>query len=91
MRGAVRYPTALLRAAEVPAVARDRLQAQLYPDDTYDLTPGSFADVDPTVAEPGMVWGASKAYAHIQRHGRPASPERHDRPAWPERHGGSRS
>ena len=72
VRGAVRYPTDVLRAANVPPVARDRIQAELHPDDIYDLTPARFADIDPDLAEPGMLWGAAKAYAHIQRHGRPA-------------------
>ena len=90
VRGAVRYPTAILREAGVPPVERDRLQAELHPEDVYDLAPASFADVDPTVAEPGMVWGASKAYAHIRRHAGPEGPERGG-PAWPERNGGARS
>jgi hypothetical protein len=69
LRAAVRYPTEVLQAAGVPPVHRDRVQAELLPDDVYDLTPASFADVDPSLAEPGMLWGAAKAYAHIKRHG----------------------
>jgi hypothetical protein len=69
LRGAVRYPTAVLEEAGVPHVLRDRIQEQLLPDDVYDLAPATFADVDPSLAEPGMVWGAAKAFAHLQRHG----------------------
>ncbi len=68
LRDAVRYPTAVLRAAGVPEVDRDPVQARLLPDDPYDLSPGTFADVDPALAEPGMVWGAAKALAHRRRH-----------------------
>ncbi|MDQ2825886.1 MAG: hypothetical protein M3Y04_02780, partial [Actinomycetota bacterium] len=68
LRGAVRYPTAVLRAAGVAEVERDPIQARLLPDDPYDLSPATFADVDPSLAEPGMVWGAAKALAHRRRH-----------------------
>jgi hypothetical protein len=72
LRAAVRFPTSVLEEAGVPHVARDEVQERLLPDDVYDLAPASFADVDPMLAEPGLVWGAAKAYAHIQRHGRSA-------------------
>ncbi len=68
LRTAVRYPTEVLRAAGVPPVERDPIQTRLLPDDLYDLSPASFADVDPALAEPGMVWGAAKALAHRRRH-----------------------
>jgi len=69
LRGAVRYPTEVLRAAGVPPARRDRVQEQLFPDDVYDLSPASFADVDPSLFEPGLRWGAAKAFVHKQRHG----------------------
>jgi len=68
LRGAVRYPTEVLRAAGVPPVERDPIQERLLPDDVYDLSPATFADVDPALAEPGMLWGAAKALAHRRRH-----------------------
>jgi uncharacterized protein (DUF1800 family) len=68
LRAAVRYPTGVLEAAGVAPVERDPIQARLLPDDLYDLSPASFADVDPSLAEPGMVWGAAKALAHRRRH-----------------------
>ena len=68
LRGAVRYPTEVLRDADVAPVERDPVQVRLLPDDLYDLSPASFADVDPALAEPGMVWGAAKALAHRRRH-----------------------
>ena len=69
LRGAVRYPTEVLRAAGVPPVERDRFSEERFPDDDYDLSPASFADVDPSLHEPGIAWGAAKAMAHKQRHG----------------------
>lgn len=68
LRGAVRYPTAVLRDAGVPPVRRDEQQERLFPDDVYDLAPATFADVDPALAEVGMAWGAAKAFEHLQRH-----------------------
>ena len=68
LRIAVRYPTQVLRDAGVPPVDRDPVQVRLLPDDPYDLSPANFADVDPALAEPGLVWGAAKALAHRRRH-----------------------
>jgi hypothetical protein len=68
LRAAVRYPAEVLAAAGVPPVKRDAFSERAFPDDVYDLTPATFADVDPELAEPGIVWGAAKAYQHKQRH-----------------------
>ncbi len=72
LRGAVRYPAAVLKEAGVPPVERDEVQERLFPEDVYDLAPATFADIDPALAEPGLAWGASKAFLHIRRHGRGA-------------------
>lgn len=69
LRDAVRYPTAVLAEAGVPPVARDPFAVERFPDDVYDLTPASFADVEPGLGELGIRWGASKAWEHKQRHG----------------------
>ncbi len=68
IRAAVRYPTAVLEAAGVPPVQRDPVDAALFPDDPYGLTPANFADVDPALADLGVAWGAAKAWAHRERH-----------------------
>lgn len=68
LRGAVKYPTAVLRDAGVPPVERDRYAEDAFPDDVYDLTPASLADIDPSLAEIGIVWGAAKAFEHKNRH-----------------------
>jgi hypothetical protein len=67
VRGAVRYPTDVLRHAGVPPVERDAHARRQFPDDDYDLTPGAFADLDPSLQGPGMMWGAAKAYVYRQR------------------------
>jgi hypothetical protein len=57
----------------VPAIERDRQAEAQFPDDDYDLTPASFADLDPALHEPGLRWGAAKAHVHLRRH-RPPDP-----------------
>jgi hypothetical protein len=70
LRGAVVYPTELLRALDVPPVKRDPFAVAAFPGDDYDLSPGSFADIDPALAELGISWGAAKAFEHKRRHKR---------------------
>ena len=67
LRAAVRYPTSVLREAGVPPVERDRFDECHFPEDPYGLTPMSFADVDPSLHEPGLWWGAKKASIHLRR------------------------
>jgi hypothetical protein len=69
IRQAVKYPTEVLRSAGVPPVERDRFSVDAFPEDDYDLSPRSFSDVDPALAEAGIAWGAAKAFAHRRRHG----------------------
>ncbi len=69
VREAVRYPTAVLRRAGVPPVERDEFAEARFPEDDYGLTPASWAEVGPELAELGMAWGAAKAMAHRRRHG----------------------
>lgn len=67
VRGAVRYPTAVLRRAGVAPVERDPMAVQQFPDDDYDLTPASFAELDPSLQDLGLTWGAAKAHVHLSR------------------------
>jgi hypothetical protein len=68
LRGAVRYPTEVLRTAAVPPVAqRDEFAVRAFPDDVYELAPATWSDVDPALQEPGVAWGAWKAYTHLTR------------------------
>jgi hypothetical protein len=67
LRTAVIYPTVVLQRAGVPPEARDETDERLFPVDLYGLGPASFADIDPSVHEPGVAWGAAKAYVHLAR------------------------
>lgn len=67
IRRAVVHPTRVLAEAGVPPVARDPQAERLFPDDVYDLSPASFADLHPSVHEPGLVWGAAKAHVILRR------------------------
>ena len=73
VRRAVSYPAVVLKAAGVPEVVRDEFAERAFPDDVYDLAPASFADIDQSVYEPGLEWGAAKAHAHLARHKRKSS------------------
>ena len=68
VRAAVRYPAEVLAAAGVPGVERDPFAEAAFPSDVYDLSPASWREVDPALAEPGLVWGAAKAFEHKRRH-----------------------
>ncbi len=68
IREAVRFPTEVLRAHGVRPRPRDQHDQAMFPHDDYDLTPANFADIDPSIAELGIVWGAAKAFAHRERH-----------------------
>lgn len=67
LRRAVRWPTEVLAAAGVAPADRDESARAMFPDDLYDLTPGSFRDLDPALHEPGLEWGAAKAHVHLAR------------------------
>jgi hypothetical protein len=69
VRRAVVHPTRVLAAAGVPPVVRDAQAERLFPDDAYDLSPAAFADLDPSVHEPGLRWGAAKAHVLLRRRG----------------------
>lgn len=67
LRAAVDYPSGVLEQLGVAAVVRDEFTAQAFPRDRYGLVPASFADVDPSLHEPGLAWGAAKAHVHLAR------------------------
>jgi hypothetical protein len=67
LRQAVRYPTAVLRAAGVPEVKRDEFAEKSFPTDVYDLSPARWLDLGEQVHEAGLMWGAWKAKQHLDR------------------------
>lgn len=66
-RSVVGVPTHVLKGAQAPVAVRDDFARSKFPDDVYGLTPASFGDVDPSLHEPGLVWGAAKAHVHLRR------------------------
>ena len=69
LRRAVRYPTEVLLAARAAPPNRDDFAIDRFPDDVFDLTPASFADIHPDLQALGVTWGAAKAFLHRRRHG----------------------
>ncbi len=71
-------PLAVLRSATLPVsrfldeegctpVERDEFSCRSFPDDLFGLAPATWADVDPSLVEPGLEWGAWKAATIIGR------------------------
>jgi hypothetical protein len=71
VRGAVVFPTGVLRRAGVAPVPRDPFVVERFPDDPYGLTPASLAAMDPALGGLAITWGAAKAMAHRRRHHSP--------------------
>ncbi|GAC1531068.1 MAG: hypothetical protein NVS3B12_06500 [Acidimicrobiales bacterium] len=69
VRDGVTYAGTVLAGAGVPELERDPMDKAMFPADVYGLTPGSFADIDPSLGDAGMAWGAAKAWTHRRRHG----------------------
>lgn len=69
VRSALQPATALLSDSQVPPAVRDSDDVARFPDDTFGLTPASFADIDLELASVAVEWGAAKAWLHKQRHG----------------------
>jgi hypothetical protein len=67
LRRAATYPTSVLLQAGVPPVERDRFAEEAFPDDVYDLAAATWSDIDPALTEPGINWGAAKAFEHKRR------------------------
>lgn len=67
IRDAIPILSDALHNAGVAPVVRDEILERLEPDDVYGLSPASFADLGPDVADAGLVWGAAKAHVHLQR------------------------
>lgn len=68
VRDAVAFPTRVLQAAGIDPPARSQFDREHFPDDPYGLSPMTWRDVDESLHELGLVWGALKARAHRVRH-----------------------
>lgn len=62
LRGVTAHAHAVLAHAGVPEVERDQFARNSFPDDVYGLVPASWDEVDPSLHEIGITWGAAKAY-----------------------------
>ena len=69
LRGATVFATEALAELGVPPVERDAYEERAFPADVYALNPATLEDVHESLADPGIAWGAAKAFVHRQRHG----------------------
>jgi len=76
LRNAVRFPTAVLQRHGIAPRHRDDFAVRSFPADVYGLSPATWADLDETLQEPGLIWGAWKAKTVMDR--RRAEGQRHD-------------
>jgi hypothetical protein len=67
IRSSLGPATAVLASHGVPPAERDPFVARAFPDDVYDLSPAAFADIDESLREPALIWGAAKAHVHLSR------------------------
>lgn len=67
LRAATSHAQAVLEQLGMPPVVRDEFAERSFPDDAYDLVPATWSDVDPALHEPGIAWGAAKAFVHKAR------------------------
>lgn len=67
LRMATQPVTRFLESVAVPPVQRDEFSRRSFPDDLFGLAPATWADVDPSLVEPGLEWGAWKAATIIGR------------------------
>jgi len=67
LRAATRHAHEVLERRGVPPVVRDEFAERSFPADVHGLVPATWADVDPSLHEPGIAWGAAKAFVHKAR------------------------
>jgi len=67
LRGAARYPTAVLVAAGATPPRRDEFDERAFPHDVFGLGPVTWRDLGDDVHEAGIVWGAWKAKTVLDR------------------------
>ena len=67
LRAAVCHPTEILADAGVPPARRDDFAIKTFPADIFDLSPATWSDIDESLQEPGLIWGAWKAKTVLDR------------------------
>ena len=66
-RQATRPISELLTQVGCTPVMRDEFDERSFPDDVFGLSPATWADIDETMVEPGIEWGAWKAATIMMR------------------------
>jgi len=62
VRSATREVTDVLESVGIPEVERDEFAERAFPDDRYDVTPATFADLgDDELGPLQLAWGLAKA------------------------------
>lgn len=67
LRTGTRHAHRVLAGLDMPPVVRDDFAQRSFPEDDYDLVPATWSDIDPSLHEIGITWGAAKAYVHKAR------------------------
>lgn len=67
IRDAVKFPTAVLDRFGGQPVRRDEFEQRAFPDDRYGLSPAGFNDIDESLQDVGLFWGAAKAHLVLTR------------------------
>lgn len=67
LRSATDPVTVALRDLGAQPIERDEFQQRSFPDDDFGLCPAAWVDIDESLAEVGLEWGAWKAAAVITR------------------------
>jgi hypothetical protein len=57
----------VLRDFGAAPVPRDPFAVRAFPEDLYGLVPATFEDIAPELKDPGLEWGAAKAFVHLRR------------------------
>lgn len=71
IRSATDPVSAELRGLGAQPVERDEFQQRSFPDDDFGLCPATWVEIDESLAEVGLEWGAWKAAAVISRRREP--------------------
>lgn len=66
-RQATRLISELLKTTGCAPVMRDEFDERSFPDDIFGLSPATWVDIDETMVEPGIEWGAWKAASIMMR------------------------
>jgi hypothetical protein len=67
LREGIGPATAVLVEFGARPVERDDFAVRAFPGDVYALVPAAFEDVAPELRDPGIEWGAAKAFVHLRR------------------------